>query len=151
MPSINVWGPTTWTLFHTMAEKINETDYVRLSAALFALIKRICAFLPCPECSQHATLFLARIRTEDISTKREFQNMLYLFHNAVNVRKRKAMYNYINLSKYKDVPLSTAFNNFVRVYNTKGNMRLLAESFQRSFIVRDLKYFLVNNATSFSL
>ena len=45
--------------------------------------------------------------------------------------------------------LIKVFNNFVSVYNTKGNMKLLSESFQRSLIIKDLKRWLVQNINSF--
>lgn len=151
MPAISLWGPSTWTFFHVIAEKIKEQDYPRLSLPLFALIKRICAYLPCPDCSSHATRFLGKIRDEDILTKQDFQNMLYLFHNAVNVRKKKPMFNHVNLVKYSEISLEGAYNNFLRVYNTKGNMNLLTESFQRSFVIKELKMFLLQNQKSFSL
>ena len=149
MSPITAWGPATWTLFHTLAEKINENDFQRLSPMLFLLIKRICSLLPCPECSEHATQFLAKIQPEDISTKADFQNLFYLFHNSVNARKKKPLFNHVNMGIYKSIPLQIAFNNFVRVYNTRGNMRLLAESFQRNFVVTDLKKFLLMNIKSF--
>jgi hypothetical protein len=151
MPPIQIWGPSTWTLFHTMAEKINENDFARLLPQLFGLIKRICSFLPCPDCSQHATRFLGKIKNEDISTKTDFKNMLYCFHNSVNARKKKPLYNHINMEKYKLIPLHVAFKNFVSVYNTRGNMRLLAETFQRKLVVRDLRNWLQLNINSFSL
>jgi hypothetical protein len=151
MPSIQIWGPSTWTILHTMAEKINENDFARLLPQFFGFIRRICAFLPCPECSQHATRFLAKLKKEDISTKTDFKNMLYCFHNVVNAKKHKPLYNHINMEKYKSIPLQVAFNNFVSVYNTRGNMRLLAETFQRKLVVRDLKSWLLTNVNSFSL
>ena len=151
MPAISLWGPCTWTFFHVLAEKIKEEDYARLSSSLFALIKRICTYLPCPDCSVHATRFLAKIKDEDILTKTDFQNMLYLFHNAVNVRKKKPLFNHVYLDRYKAISLEGAYNNFLRVYNTKGNMKMLTESFQRSFIVNELKQFLLQNQKSFFL
>jgi hypothetical protein len=149
MPAPTIWGPPIWTLLHTMAEKIKEDEYNKLIPQLFGLIKRICAFLPCPECSQHATTFLAKIKPQEISSKTDFKNMLYLFHNMVNFRKKKSLYNYSNINNYKNVNIQHAFNNFVMVYNTKGNMKLLTESFQRQLVIKDLKTWLINNHSSF--
>lgn len=149
MPAPTIWGPPIWTLLHTMAEKIKEDEYNKLVPQLFGLIKRICAFLPCPECSQHATTFLAKIKPQEISSKTDFKNMLYLFHNMVNFRKKKPLYNYSNINNYKNVNIQQAFNNFVMVYNTTGNMKLLTESFQRQLIIKDLKTWLINNHSSF--
>ena len=84
-----------------------------------------------------------------ISTKNEFRNTLYLFHNMVNARRQKPLYNYGNINVYQNLNIANVFNNFVSVYNTKGNMKLLTESFQRSLIIKDLKKWLMNNINSF--
>jgi hypothetical protein len=67
----------------------------------------------------------------------------------VNARKKKALYNYANINAYQNFNIINVFNNFVSVYNTKGNMKLLSESFQRSLIIKDLKRWLVQNINSF--
>lgn len=144
-----VWGPPIWRFFHILAENIHEEDYNRLIPQLFSLIRRTCVYLPCPECSDHATKFLAKIGPTDISNKTEFKNMLYLFHNMVNKKKRKPLFDYSNLNIYKNINIFYAFNQFSSVYNTKGNMKTLTESFQRQFIIRDFKQWVKTNAGSF--
>jgi hypothetical protein len=49
------------------------------------------------------------------------------------------------MNKYNYIPLMLAFSNFTRVYNTKGNMNLIAESFQRKLLVSELKTWLIKN------
>jgi hypothetical protein len=132
-----VWGPAIWTLFHTLAEKINDNAYPYLINSMFTIIVKICKFLPCPECSRDASSFLARININNYKTKREFKNMLYLFHNWVNSKKRKPLFNYGYINKYANLNLINVVNNFISNYNTKGNMKLLAETFQRSFVIKD--------------
>ena len=149
MPSPSIWGPPTWTLLHTMAEKIHEEDFNKLRGQMLGLVKRICSYLPCPDCSQHATQFLAKLKPEQIATKIDFKNTLYLFHNMVNARKKKPLFNYGNINVYQNLNIANVFNNFVAVYNTKGNMKLLSESFQRVLIVKDLKKWLIANHESF--
>jgi hypothetical protein len=149
MPTPSVWGPPTWTLLHTLAEKIHEDDFNKLMPQMIGLIKRICSYLPCPDCSQHATHFLAKLKSDQVSTKINFKNTMYLFHNMVNARKKKSLYNYANMNVYQNLNIANVFNNFVSVYNTKGNMKLLTESFQRTLIVKDLKRWLMNNINSF--
>jgi len=150
MPGISVWGPPTWTMLHILAEKINESDYSRLSAQLFGMVKRICAVLPCPECSQHATTFLTTIKQSNLSTKEDFSNMLYLFHNRVNVRKKKPLFNHLDITKYNQINIQIAFKNFIAVYNTRGNMKMLAETFQRQLVIKDLRNWLNTNRLCFS-
>jgi len=144
-----VWGPAVWTLFHTLIEKLNPQAYPYVMGSMFGMIVKICKVLPCPECSRDASNFLAKINLKDYKTKDEFKNMLYLFHNWVNAKKRKPLFNYINMNKYSNLYLPFVINDFIAKYNTKGNMKLLAESFQRSFVVKDLISWFKANANAF--
>ena len=150
MPAISVWGPPTWIMLHKLAEALHEADYPRLSAQLFGFIRRICAALPCPECSQHATTFLNTVKPSSISNKTDFVNTLYLFHNMVNVRKHKPLFNHQSVARYRSIHIQAAFKNFVSVYNTRGDLKLLAETFQRQLVVKDLRHWLNTNRLSFS-
>ena len=145
MPPIELWGPATWTLFHVLAEKVNEHMYPRIAGQLFDVIKRICSALPCPECAQDATIFLAKIKVHELKTKMDFKNMIYVFHNYVNTKKRKPLFKYINLEVYKTYNIVYVFNKFISFYHTKGNMRLLAESFQRQLIVKNVREWFTRN------
>ncbi len=146
-----VWGPPVWALLHTLAEKLNESHIQHrvIKGDLFKFIKRICAFLPCPECSKDATLFLNRVKPSDIQTKQQLINMLYLFHNHVNVKKRKGLFNYENLNQYKTQNIIYVLNNFANAYNTNGNMKLLSDSFQRKRILSDFKNWILTNNSGF--
>lgn len=140
-----IWGPPIWTFFHTLAEKVNDDSFHKIKFSLFFFIKRICNFLPCPECSQHASQFLGRINVNAIQNKNQFKQMLCLFHNTVNKRRNKQKFAFENTIKYKYCNVGIAFNNFIKVYNTKGNMNLLTESFQRNLLINDLRKWLINN------
>ena len=149
MPSPEVWGPPVWTLFHVLAEKVNEHVYPRIVGQLFDIIKRICTALPCPECSQDASIFLGKIKLHELKTKNDFKNMIYVFHNYVNSKKRKKLYNYSNLEIYKRYNIVYVFNRFISVYHTKGNMNLIAESFQRQMIVKNVRDWFSRNLGCF--
>jgi hypothetical protein len=142
-----VWGPPIWTLFHTLSCRLNNPDLIK---PLFVYIQRICRFLPCPECSEDATKFLRNVRLTDVKTVEDLSKALYLFHNHVNRKKKKTLYSYSEMSKYKLYNLIVVFNNFVRVYNTRGNMKMISEEFQRNMIIADFKKWLGTNITSFS-
>jgi Erv1 / Alr family len=144
-----VWGPPIWTLFHTLAEKINPSSYPYISKSLFEMIVRICKYLPCPECSNDASNFLAKININNYKTKEQFKNMLYLFHNYVNNKKRKQLYNHQYMDKYRNLNLLSVIKNFISKYNTKGNMKLLADSFQRSLVISDFTYWFKLNYMAF--
>ena len=149
MPNPSVWGPPVWKLFHILIENIKEESFPKLHVELFQLIKRISSFLPCPECSLHATTFLSKVRMEQISCKNDFKSMLYIFHNKVNLRRKKPLFPYVEMEKYKNQKLIPAYNNFIMVYNTKGNMNLLTDSFQRQFVLKDFKKWITTNLVHF--
>lgn len=140
-----IWGPQVWNFIHTLSENINENDFNKIKHGLFSIIKRICLFLPCPDCSNHANHFLMRVDITKIRNKSEFKHMLYVFHNTVNKRKNKPLFHPKILEKYKYDTIPNAFDKFVDVYNTKGNLNLIMESFQRTLVVKDLTLWLYNN------
>ena len=144
-----VWGPPIWTFFHKLAENINENHYNKLKNQLFFYIKRICSLLPCPECSKDATLFLAKIDINKLGHKNDFKKLIYIFHNYVNVKKRKRVFNYSHIDVYKKYNIIQCFNKFMSVYNTNGNMNLLTESFQRKLLISDFKKWFLQNIKSF--
>jgi len=144
-----IWGPPIWTLFHTMAANINEKNTI-LILQLFQQIKKICSLLPCPDCSQHATRYLNRINNDQINTKNKIINVLFNFHNSVNIRKRKPIFNCDNLVRYNNISIIGVYNRFVSIYNTNGNLKMLSESFQRRMVVQHFKKWLLSNINQFS-
>ena len=149
MPPIEVWGPAVWRLFHTLAERVNEQLYPVIANQLFAQIVSICKVLPCPDCATDATHFLSKIKINEYKTKTDFKNLLYLFHNYVNAKKRKPLFNYANINVYANYKLVPVCNHFFNVFNTKGNMKLIAETFQRNLIQNNFKKWLVANIGAF--
>ena len=139
MPSPETWGPATWIFFHTLAARVNERYFPRLRMVMFNVISLISRNLPCPTCTREASIFLAKINPNKIETKQDFINFIYIFHNWVNKKKKKPLFNSKNLNVYKNANIYLAFNNFARVYHTKGNMQLLTESFQRNLALKELK------------
>jgi hypothetical protein len=147
--SPNQWGPPIWTFFHTLAARIRDDSYQQVGPQIFILISKICRYLPCPECSEHATQFLANIRPQGYSTKTDLQRMLYVLHNVVNKRKNKPMPGEEILESYKNINVIDAYNKFIAAYNTRGNMKLLADTFQRQLIVTDVKRWVTKYARAF--
>ena len=141
-----IWGPPVWTLFHTLSAQLVNDDLIR---QLFVYVQRVCKILPCPECSQDATVFLQKVNLNDIKTSDDLSKTLYIFHNHVNRKKHKPLFNYSELAKYKTYNLIKVFHNFARVYNTRGNMRLIADEFQRNMVMAELKRWIGANINSF--
>ena len=131
------WGPPIWSLFHTMAEKVKEEHFDSMGPQMFNLIKQICLNLPCPDCANHATEFLNKVNSRTIKTKENFKMMLHFFHNSVNRRKEKTVFNASDLEKYAHYKLPQVFYVFAQSYNKKtGNMKLMADSMVRRNIIQ---------------
>jgi len=148
--SINKWGPAVWLLFHTMAEKIKEPDNTRLCREAFNQIKNICKHLPCPDCASHATTNLANVNISRINNKTDLKHVLFIFHNSVNVRKKKAVASIDELEKYKTANFYNVLQNFKLNYNSTRNMKLMSDSFQRKIIIAQFYQWLEVNKAGLS-
>ena len=143
------WGPAIWIFLHTMAAKIKEDRYSAVAPQLFLFIQKICSNLPCPDCAAHARSFLSKIVFSRVATKLDLIRLLFIFHNSVNRRLKKSVFPIDNIDRYSKYSLIIAYNQFIGAFSTKGNMKLLTESFQRKMVIQDLKKWLFNNIQIF--
>lgn len=139
------WGPPTWIFIHTLAEKIKDNHFNIIGQQVIRNIIQICNSLPCPECSEHARHFWARVNINKVNTKQDLINLLFVFHNSINKRKNLKAFPHIDLQYYKTLNLIETFNNFTRNFHTKGNMKFLSESFHRGRLLTSLKSWLMSN------
>tara|TARA_Y100001970_G_scaffold291041_1_gene426827 strand:- start:3101 stop:3562 length:462 start_codon:yes stop_codon:yes gene_type:complete len=121
-----LWGNATWILFHTFAEKVNEHFYQQHYPVCLNMFKKICQYLPCPVCCEHATAYLKYIKPQHVNTKAKLQHMFYTFHNEVNRRIRTPLYPKENLILYREKTMNSVLHNFVQTYAKKYNSTLLA-------------------------
>ena len=109
-------GNSTCILLHTIASRIKNESYSLLKTQLHGLFVKICGNLPCPECTNHANNFTRIVRIETIPTKQLFESMLFQFHNSVNKRIYKPLYNVEDLEIYKEYNLGIVLQNFINQY-----------------------------------
>ena len=94
---------------------------------------------------------LAKTDLNKIKTKDEFRALFYAFHNFVNKKKSKPLYNFeLVVNKYSSLNIINVYNNFISIYNTKGNMKLLTETFQRTLILKDFRKWFLSNLKHFN-
>jgi hypothetical protein len=110
--SRSYWGNPTWTLFHTIAEKINNSYYINNYMIVWNFIKDICNNLPCPFCKNHAVKYIKLVNINDIKTKEGLKKALFEFHNYVNRNSNKKVEDISILNKYKHVNVLVAFQYF---------------------------------------
>jgi len=147
--SPNQWGPPTWIFMHTLAEKVKEDHFHIIGPQIIANLMQICFNLPCPDCADHSREFWSKVNVRNLKSKTDLKNLLYVFHNCVNKRKNNRPLKYENLNLYSSKSLVDTFNQFARNFNTKGNMKLLTESFHRGRLLTSLKGWLIANMGHF--
>lgn len=145
----NNWGPNIWLFFHTLAEKVKEDKYAEHKYQIIGLMKNICRALPCPDCTNHASTFWSKVNNDGIKTKDDLRNLLLIFHNQVNLRNKKPLFKKESLIIYKKYSLVYAYNQFVSVYHTRGNFKLMNDNFQRNMIIKQTKDWLMKNINIF--
>jgi hypothetical protein len=136
-----------WVFLHTLVESVKEEDFKKMNQELFNFIKSICSFLPCPECSKHAKIYLKQIKQIQINTKDDFRKMLFNFHNEVNKRNKSPIYKIENMSIYKTTSLIHSFNNFYKIFSKTHNLQQINQSFQRKLILQKFSMWLKSNQT----
>ena len=145
--SLNNWGPSTWIFMHTLVAKVKETEFPVIGPSLILLLIQISNNLPCPDCAAHSKEFWSKVKTANIKTKTDLINLLFVFHNMVNKRKKYQPFRYENLNYYNTKNLIDTYNIFAKNFNTKGNMSLINESFHRSRMLSSLRSWLMTHVS----
>ena len=145
------WGPCTWYLFHTLAEKVKEENFVSVKDSLITMIKRICSNLPCPECAGHAQHKLASLNVKNIRSKRDLQLMLLSFHNEVNKRVGNPMFTEQQLDeKYKTANTGNIIQYFLQTWQKpNANPKLLTVGLHKSQALKEFKLWWSTNHIHF--
>lgn len=132
--SKEVWGNNIWFLFHTLAENIDDNKFKEMIIDIEYVIKIICANLPCPECSKHATDELKKVNFQNMTNKKQLQLMLYNFHNFVNKNLKKDLFKEEDLEMYKKANFNLIYNNFFIIFGSNTNIpQLMNQSFHRQY------------------
>jgi hypothetical protein len=151
MTSKDTWGPATWTLFHTLAEKIQDNQFNDAKSDLLTFIKRICSNLPCPDCAAHATQYTSKLTPNHFTSKEQFKLFLFHFHNSVNMRTGKRPYMLEELNaKYSRANTFVVVPYFIKVYSYRNtNVRLLINSFHKDILIKDFIKWIRENSHKF--
>jgi hypothetical protein len=118
---IELWGSNIWSLFHGLSCKINEEKFLYHKDRLIYIVKSICSTLPCPECSNDATAILNTFNFNNIKNKEDFKVFLLNFHNIINKKLKKPLYEYSNLDIYNNINMNALYTNFKLIYLTNSN------------------------------
>jgi hypothetical protein len=134
------WAVPTWLILHTLAASIPEEKYSSLSQSLLYQLKNICAVLPCPDCAQHATQYLANLRLNHIPTKEAFKTVLWRFHNTVNAQTNKPVFPIESLSIYNRCNLRVMYGVFIHEFTKPSrNPKLITDAMGRQRVIGSFK------------
>ena len=130
------WGRPTWRFFHVIAHKIKPEHFKQARKEMLDAIYSICSTLPCPVCSEHAKQYLNAINFNTIQTKEDLKDMLYNFHNAVNIRKNYAPFSREELdASYDKFNTIEVAREFLFYYKDRHrSIKLVADDLIRSRI-----------------
>lgn len=148
------WGAPTWTLFHTLAQKVDEKQFSRISKELIDLIKTVCHTLPCPDCASHAGHYVTSVNWNLITTKQQLIDQMWQFHNDVNRRKGFPFFPHELLeSTYSNKNVFEVVQVFMYHYedkHSKGPNSAIAAKYHRQRISTRLKSWFNANIQSFN-
>jgi len=82
-------------------------------------------------------------------TKQDMRSSLFILHNIVNKRNQKTIQKLNILETYNKKNIIHCYNDFIRVFHTKGNLNLLTDTFQRDMLVSKLKKWMSANIKAF--
>ena len=60
-------------------------------------------------------------------------------------------FKYVDLQHYKSKKMIDTYNNFVRHFNTNGNMSLINEAFHRNIMLKSLHKWVIHNIQHFNI
>ena len=152
MSNYTLWGPATWILFHTLAEKVKEDKFTIIKYQLISFVKQICTSLPCPDCAQHATQLLSQYKNYHlIKTKEDFKLFLFNFHNMVNARLKVPPASKEMLDKYKTTVFQQVFEFWYINFKVAsgGNNKLMIDAISRERTKTSFHNFLKSHAHFF--
>ena len=145
------WGEPTWFLFHVLSVKLKESEFAKIRTELLNNIYAICINLPCPDCANHAKVYLDNTNFNTIQTKEDFKLLMFKFHNDVNKMKGYPLFDYNELNeKYSLAITNNIIRNFMFHFSDRNrSIKLLATDLHRSRLCATLKEWFNINIHSF--
>jgi len=147
------WGEPTWFFFHTLAEKVKDSEFLKIRLEIINIIISICGSLPCPLCSNHASEYMKKSNINNVRTKQDLKEYLWKFHNEVNERKGFILFPISDLDeKYSKANLIPIINNFIYFFQEKtNNVKNLSIDLHKDIILKKVKLWLQQNMSNFDV
>jgi hypothetical protein len=96
-----IWGPSAWKFLHAMSFAYPENPSAEHKQAVLNLFASLKYLLPCGECCAHyCSSYDSDTLKKSLGSKDEFSKWLVDFHNSVNLRLGKPIYEYNDARQY---------------------------------------------------
>ena len=143
------WGNATWYLLHTLSHKLKK-EHESHVPILYDQFVKICNNLPCPYCSEHASMY---IKSNPAPSTIDKLNMFFWgLHNWVNYKLHKPQFSSKEyMHKYHLARTHNIIQNFIIILskNTRNDKAML-NSFNRNIIIADFIKYINNNIYRFN-
>lgn len=148
--SKKIWGNACWYLFHTLAYKLDENRKDLIKPILIA-IKNVCANLPCPDCSQHSIKLLSSLKENNVKTKDDLINALWIFHNKINSKNGTKQFSIEESNKlYERANFKNILMNFNKVMSySVNNSKMLLYTMGKRNSIRNINNLILSNKSAF--
>ena len=136
---LDIWGPHTWYLIHTICEKIDEDYYLENKEECFDNLLTICKNVPCPMCRRHAKNHLKNIsNVKFVPNKNKLREFFFNFHNKVNITKGKKTVDIKTLDQYKKFSIVKILPYFKHTYGKQYYNRTDFSGYLRRDVVNKI-------------
>ena len=145
----SVWGPNTWNLLHTIAEKIYDDKFQHCKNDIYKMITLICTTIPCPICNENAVTYLNKNKITNANTKQKLKEYIFNLHNEANIHASNPLFDISVLEQYRNLSFSDVFFKYYTLYknNRSDDIRY---SFRKTINLRDLHKLLIKNTSNFT-
>jgi hypothetical protein len=145
-----VWGNATWFMMHVLAEKLRPESQAIIPALLHHL-ESVCANLPCPDCSEHASGLLATSNRGAINDRDSLRRFLFELHRRVNERLGKHTPSFDACtelySRGRTDPVVRHF--FAVMAGVRSHSKAMIYGFRRAQCLQEFAKFLDSHADAF--
>ena len=147
-----VWGKHIWLFLHGISQKVKPEYFSSIKGEMVYYIKLICANLPCPDCSNHATQYLNKLDVSKIVTREDLVLYIYTFHNDVNIKKGYPLFKREDLEVYKKSNLKNMYQNFTYYFKENYHIvKLMSENMHRLRTADRIESWLKQNTHCFEM
>ena len=130
------WSHPTWSFLHSLFENMPNSHFQLHKAHIIDYLSRMLRLLPCPDCANHASEYIKSHPLSRINTVTDGRNYFFRFHNDVNKRLRKTLFDINKLTIYKSRSISEEYKKHARIFYSRNLTRNILFSHHRTNLYR---------------